>query len=203
MKGFIHFLAVLIALGFLGRADGAVILQTATYDGHTYHLVANTGGTRITWADAEAFAVTLGGHLVTINDAAENTFVLNTFGPAAAAAKTAAHPAGGLLSLWLGLNDAASEGVFVWVSGAPVGFTNWETTQPNGSVADEDFVGMIAGPGFGSPGQWHDIVSDFRFDDVTYGVVEVPRVPEPASILAFGLAGLALLGCVRRRRAAA
>ena len=42
--------------------------------GHTYYLL-----TQNTWTASEAEAVTLGGHLVTINDSAENDWVLNTF----------------------------------------------------------------------------------------------------------------------------
>src|SRR5262245_43477031 len=44
--------------------------------GHAYYLLSVNTGTA-----SEAYARELGGHLVTINDAAENQWVLNTFFP--------------------------------------------------------------------------------------------------------------------------
>src|SRR5438874_186435 len=61
-------------------------------NGHTYYRL-----TQSNWADAESEAVSLGGHLATINDQAENDWVYATFHT---------EPSG----LWIGLNDAAAEG---------------------------------------------------------------------------------------------
>ena len=43
-------------------------------NGHSYYFLSQN-----TWTGAEAEAVTLGGHLVTINNAAENQWVDDTF----------------------------------------------------------------------------------------------------------------------------
>ena len=67
----------------------------------------------MSWSDAEAYAQSLGGHLVTINDQAENDFILNIL------------RRGLRESVWIGLNDVASEGNFVWASGQPVSYTDW------------------------------------------------------------------------------
>jgi hypothetical protein len=131
----------------------------------------------------------LGGHLVTINDAAENTFVFNTF----------ANFGGVERLLWIGLNDAAVEGTFVWASGQPVGFVNWFPGEPNGGPTDgSDYVHMWPPTAFGAiaAGFWNDSAnftsfSNGQIDVPLHGVVEVESVPEPGSFLLV-LTGLAL-----------
>ena len=93
----------------------------------------------------------------------------------------------------LGLNDTEFEGTFRWADHTPVQYTNFIAGEPAGDFPDEDFVGMVVQTGFGVAGQWHDIISDFRFNDVTFGVVEVAPVPLPfpAALLATAIGGLA------------
>ena len=68
-------LAVSLAGPGLSRVQAAGVVQgPIDYNGHRYYFLSND-----TWAASEAFALTLGGHLVTIDDAAENAFVENTF----------------------------------------------------------------------------------------------------------------------------
>ena len=63
------------------RPDGWQ-LNPAT--GHDYVYVEDG----MSWADAEAHAVSLGGHLVTINNAAENDWLVATFGTGTGSAST-------------------------------------------------------------------------------------------------------------------
>ena len=179
-------------------AISEIVLQSGFFDGNTYHLVANENSERIHWKESEAFAVSLGGHLVTVNSAAENDFLLSTFAEAAQEAKSTAHSTGGLLSMWIGYRDLASEGNFDWVGGGGTGYTNWLTGQPQGSEADEDFAALLATSDFGPAGKWHDVFGNFRGDDVTYGIVEVVGVPEPSALLITILAGIAF--SARRRK---
>jgi hypothetical protein len=51
------------------------IIKTAEYNGHVYYLLNRTN----TWQEAENGALSLGGHLVTINDSEENDWILATF----------------------------------------------------------------------------------------------------------------------------
>src|SRR5262249_22655581 len=74
-----------------------------------------------TWLPAEAEAVALGGHLASITSAAEQNFIVNTF----------LSGANDRNILWLGLNDQAVEGTFVWSSGEPVTYTNFQGGEPN------------------------------------------------------------------------
>ena len=89
------------------------------------------------WDSAEFFCEKMGGHLVTITSAEENSFV------------------NGLSqgqNIWLGGTDTATEGVFKWVSGETFMYTNWSSGEPNdGKPAPQDYIQMYAN------GTWDDV----------------------------------------------
>ncbi|HUS90208.1 MAG TPA: lectin-like protein, partial [Phycisphaerae bacterium] len=120
-------------------------------NGHVYHLISQTGGAGMTWADAEAAAVARGGHLATINDAVENQWVWDRF-----------HSWRN--ELWIGLTDQAVEGTFEWISGEPVVYTNWAFGEPSNS-GNEDYVHL-----WGPVGEWNDASSGHAN---SYGLVEL------------------------------
>lgn len=143
---------------------------TNAVNGHAYYLL-----TQANWTQSETEAVALGGHLVTINDQAENDWVFQTFGSYAGVAR----------ALWIGLNDAQTEGTFVWASGEQSTFTHWSPPQPdNGANGQppfppENYVHMLW-PGHTTPGYWNDFldlstVLGYGF----YGVVEIAPAPPP------------------------
>jgi Ca2+-binding RTX toxin-like protein len=103
--------------------------------GHSYLL-----STSSTWQDAENEAVALGGHLVTINDQAENDWLANTFGTG---------------FLWIGYTDQETEGTFVWANGetTTATYTNWSISQPDNAWAGQDY----AYTNFVIGGTWDDI----------------------------------------------
>jgi Ca2+-binding RTX toxin-like protein len=101
------------------------------------------------WTNAQAQAQALGGNLVAINDAAENQFLLDSFG--------------GSETFWFGFTDAASEGTFTWVNGDPVTYTNWDIGEPN-NLGDEDY-GTFRPNGF-----WNDLSENF---DSLRGIIEL------------------------------
>jgi hypothetical protein len=154
-------------------------------NGHTYYLL-----NMATWTASQAEAQTLGGHLATVNDAAENDWIFNTFaGQLNNQTKDA---------LWLGLNDIGHPRTFTWISGEPVTYTHWGSGEPNNdpNYAPESYTAMITKP-FNSvlPKDWNDTNNAGSSGD-TFGVVEV--VPEP-SIL--GIAScLVIFARPRRRR---
>lgn len=156
-------------------------------NGHTYLLLNYAS-----WTDSEAEAITLGGHLVTINNAQENDFVYDTFVPLLPITPSL---------LWIGFNDIANEGIFEWVSGEPVTYTNWQAPQqPDNARGEEDYVWMWTPQGIPqSPQvfrQWND--GPNVFGNLTYGVVEVPSVPasvpEPSNVGSIIIVGIGLLG---------
>jgi choice-of-anchor C domain-containing protein len=114
----------------------------------TYYLTTAT-----TWTDAQAQAQAMGGNLVTINDAAENQFLVNAFG--------------GSELFWIGLNDVAQEGVFKWINGEPVTYTNWNSGEPN-NYGNEDYVHF----NWGSSGRWNDIPNS-GYGGLHRGIIEV------------------------------
>ncbi|MFM6271520.1 MAG: lectin-like protein, partial [Dolichospermum sp.] len=87
----------------------------------------------------------------TVNDAAENQFLVNTFGSTE--------------RLWIGLTDEVTEGTFKWANGEAVTYTNWSPGQPDnfGGVQDYAYIN------FQNPGKWDDagITDNFR------GIIEI------------------------------
>lgn len=127
-------------------------------NGHTYYLL-----TQNNWSNSEAEDVSLGGHLVTINDAAENAWVVSTF----------ANFGGVSPALWVGLNDSAVEGTFVWASGEPVEYTNWGPGEPNNHTGIEDWAHIFPSQDGRFP-TWNDAPDSANaFCFVFNGVMEV------------------------------
>ncbi len=67
--------------------------------------------------DAMTQAATEGAYLVSINDEAEEVWIQGVFE---------------LDSFWIGLSDVAEEGQWVWHSGEPVTYTNWNAREKEG-----------------------------------------------------------------------
>ncbi len=194
---FNHFLIAAALLIATSEHLQAGYIASAVYNGNTYYLLDSDG---IKWWDeAEAEAVSLGGHLVTINDAAEDAFVFNTFAPLAVAYHATYYPhLIDRISLFIGYSDTASEGNFVWVSGETPGYTNWIPGEPIVGDTRQQYAGIAAN--WYVPGQWHDIYN-FPGSDFVLGVVEVnglvAAVPEATSVMMWGLG---LIGVVWARR---
>src|SRR6185295_18577712 len=154
-----------------GQSIGSV---TNPNNNHAYHLIAgNDPAAGITWTEAESTALALGGHLVTINDAAENSWIASQFSQS---------------YLWIGLNDATVEGSYQWTSGAPVTYTNWASGEPNNFGGNEDYGQMynFAGAGY----RWNDN-SNFAgyVGQPFYGIAEIPQstpISIGAGVLQYG-----------------
>ena len=116
---------------------------TNAANGHAYYLLSQTN-----WPGAEQIALSLGGHLVTINDAAENQWVFDTFG----------NFGGENHDLWIGGTDQENEGIWRWISGSPRTYSNWNEGEPNNGGEggpDEDYA-WIWSPASNPSGTWND-----------------------------------------------
>ncbi len=129
------------------------------YNATTHHTYGLTG--EMTWVDAEALAVRLGGHLVTINDQAEQDWLMTQFPDP---------------YKWIGMNDRDAEGSWVWSSHTRVTFTAWQETQPDDwkgfDPLGED-AAVLSFPA-GDPYGWVSISGRW----LNQGIVEVPGKPK-------------------------
>lgn len=153
---------------------GGTIYNPTT--GHNYFLVGLG-----TWSQTEAFATSLGGHLVTINDAAENNWLTSNF--------VTTNPT---YNFWMGLNDLDNNGTWTWISGESVSYLNWAPGEPNFS---SEKVGNLLPTYAANTGKWNN-APDVIGSGIFYGIVEVP---EP-TVFALGMISCACFAVVRSRR---
>jgi len=155
----IALVAVVMGMSSIVPALAVPVLNPA--NGHHYELIS----TILSWTDAKNAAASsvfqgVNGHLVTITSADENVFVEgivpdNTI-------------------VWIGFTDEVTEGTFLWVTGEPVIYTNWNGGEPNDAGSGEDYAEFLSEPAFaGSP--WND-VANVRSGNTGY-VVEYDTDP--------------------------
>jgi formylglycine-generating enzyme required for sulfatase activity len=107
-------------------------------NGHRYYLLDSNN-----WSAAEAEAVALGGHLATINDLAEQQWLLANLGAPGRA-------------LWIGLTDQAVQGQFRWSSGEAVTYLNWAPGEPNNLFSGTEHFTQVYPPDHARAGLWND-----------------------------------------------
>ncbi|MCB1129161.1 MAG: hypothetical protein KDM81_21865, partial [Verrucomicrobiae bacterium] len=130
-------------------------------NGHRYYLLPYG-----TWGEAEATAAGLGGHLVTLDDQAEQDWVVATFATDGAYER----------DLWCGLYDPdplnnstdveTRKAEFQWTSGEPVTYLDWLPGQPDNYQGIEFFTYLVSAqnnpwattPNWG----WNDASSEAR-----------------------------------------
>ena len=88
------------------------------WNGHKYKYIAD----KLTWPDEKAKCEEMGGHLLIIDDRAEQDFVtqsLNALG-------------GRTYKVWLGITHGGTPGQWRTLNGGELTFTNWAPGEPNG-----------------------------------------------------------------------
>ncbi len=95
--------------------------------------------TDVTWNTAFNVCEGMDGHLVVMDDQAENDFVVNT-GQAF------------LGSFWIGLSDRDQEGDWVWIDGSDFGFDDFGPGEPDDANGQSDCVGI-----YDQGWQWVDL----------------------------------------------
>jgi subtilisin-like proprotein convertase family protein len=139
---------------------------------HYYYLLGQTN-----WATSEMWATNMGGHLVTIDNANEQNWVYDTFG----------NYGGTNRNLWIGLNDVATAGNYVWSSGETPGYYDWVTGQPDNSCNGNERYTLMLGATNTDSSLW--VLADqyggyctnngytLTATNDTYGVVELDTIP--------------------------
>ncbi len=137
-------------------------------NGHTYHVSEDY----TTWSAAEAWAVSLGGHLLSINDAGEDAWLHANLpvGPG---------------HFWIGGRDPV-EGSFEWVTGEPFFYQNFLPGEPDddaGLGGNGDCLALSVGVW-----AWMDTNGDF-VGFVNGAIAEVPATTavSPAAGASSGL----------------
>ena len=153
-----------------GLSDGEEVLtplpttlwQENPSNSHLYRVIPFK-----TWADSEAAAVALGGHLTTIRDQAENDWLYDRFGRLRSATN----------SLWIGFTDETLEGVFQWTSGELPTFVNWAPGEPANATGLEDYA-LLIGSHSPSPTEWAALAPTV----VLPGIAEIDFSPPPPGV---------------------
>lgn len=115
-----------------------------TYKGHYYAIIDKS----MPWTEAERYCVSIGGHLVTINDNSEQTFIVNALGKAPKKN-----------TYWIGLTGESNH--YSWVTGEPLDYRNWATGEPNNPY--ETAVHMYAKDyEIFKSGEWNDTLNNYN-----------------------------------------
>jgi len=95
------------------------------YNGHSYQVFSNVVET---WEEAKAYCEKMGGHLVVINDNAENTAVYNIMVEM------------GYSDAYFGYADVNANGNWSWIEGYSSDYTNWAPNEPNHENSNENYA---------------------------------------------------------------
>lgn len=126
-------------------------------NGHSYLVYPDS----LNWVDAKVFCQSLGGHLATISDAQEQTFV-----------EQLAQTCSERTNFWLGGYYDRNREIWKWVDGTPFTYTNWdswdnggiELSQPDNLTGNEWYIR------FGKSDQTYETWVEHagRWNDIAY-----------------------------------
>ncbi len=184
MKLVFFTLVTLIASSALAQCADTANIYVFSLNSTTYEVVKENK----TWKEAAACAVERNGYLADISDSAEQAAVYHAVKNLAGInpANTIAPDGGGASYVWLGGNDMATEGHWVWdgnndgnglpfwqgkQNGSPLNnaYTNWGNEPDDFQGQDALGLALTDWP-LGVAGQWNDIDENNKL----YFVIEMP-----------------------------
>lgn len=188
----------------LSGAAAALALGTSpafavpvVFNGHSYEEITAAGP--ISWTNARAAAVAAGGDLVVIETAAEDAFLISAFdvfNPANPANTTILNPPI-VFGPWIGLHHVPENGpgnnvaAYRWVDGTSVSYNGFFAGEPSGDAIGAGVQYLFNDFDFNPARQgWND---QRDAPDFVRSYIIERAVPEPASLVLFGL-GIAALG---------
>lgn len=178
------------------RTDAAPILASGSFGANEYLVV---GDAVANWAQANDAAQALGPgwHLVTVNSADEQAFLVGLLDGANL----------GSGQLWAGglqsPNSDTGDANWTWVTGEPWGPTAWASDhaqEPNDAFGPGSEGYLTLDNRWQRHWTWNDETLESR--ERLGFVAERTVVPEPASLIVFGLAACGAGLALRRRRPA-
>lgn len=189
-----------LASGAMAQYSGSAVYQN-TANGHYYQMFTGS----VSWNIAYAYTNSLShqgyqGHLATVTSAAENTWLINTFGGSNLADKVI----GGIQAAGSLTRDSG----WSWVTGETWDYTNWSSGEPNDEFNPTEIgrENALQIKGDVTDGSWNDL--PFTYFPLNGFLVEYSAplnpgnnaVPEPSEWAAMGLLGAGLLGLVVKGR---
>jgi hypothetical protein len=119
------------------------------------------------WEFARNDCASMGGYLATIGDAAESEFLYGI--------SYQDRPN------WLGATDSEQEGTWVWITGEPWIYENWNPGEPRNSSGDEDYLAFHPDSGWSAIDVTEEYLSGHQTARLPY-ICEwdpEPETPEP------------------------
>ncbi|MEE8451884.1 MAG: lectin-like protein, partial [Thermoguttaceae bacterium] len=170
-------------------------------NGHFYEGIAN--GSHISWKAARDAAEQRGGYLATITSQEENDFVFSLIDDDVFW-RFDTYSAGPYIGGFQEDDSNEPAGGWIWVTGEPFVYTNWELNEPQDPFGSSDFLAFFGnsvdnpnqGTGETSP-RWHDL--DNNWTEQRSYVIEWEAVPEPSTFALLCMSAVGLIVYWRRR----
>uniref|UniRef100_UPI00398E69AD macrophage mannose receptor 1-like n=1 Tax=Pristiophorus japonicus TaxID=55135 RepID=UPI00398E69AD len=140
--------------------------KTYQGSGYCFKLYIKSDGNKKSWFEARNYCRAMGGDLVSIHDASEESFLWTELVSALVES-----------SVWIGLNKPSPNGGFIWSDGSPVVYENWNPGEPNQYRGIENCVET----GMSTSMQWNDIFCEKLHDWICKIKKGQPVKPEPTN----------------------
>ena len=195
-SSFIYLMIISLAFIVSGLCSTAVAYTWYTYNGHWYALTENYGP----WTSAEAEAQLVCGHLVTINDESENTWLTTTFAGTYAEGHDGDADFEAANIGYYATDGDGSGNNWGWISGESVSYEN-RVSNWDSYYAPHAYIHLGSHPAAGTwnHASWHTEPGASK--GYFKGIIECDTqpVPVPGTFFLFGT-GLFSFACVRKRK---